>query len=129
MPEYTVLSWAGGSKAAGKVDWSVLKDKSDRIVIWPDNDEAGQKAAQVIQGKILTEGIATIDNVGIVNTQSLEFGGELYSNILPEKWDLGDELPDNLTLAGIREVIDNTISDKARMSDKNSFVNLLLKVL
>jgi predicted P-loop ATPase len=37
-----VVTWAGGSKAYEKTDWRALKGR--RVVIWPDNDKAGDDA-------------------------------------------------------------------------------------
>ena len=41
--KYDCTTWPGGSKAVRKADWSSLKGKD--IVIWPDADEPGYKAA------------------------------------------------------------------------------------
>lgn len=54
MPEFNnfiVVTWSGGANAAHKADWSMLDGRS-KVVIWPDNDEAGVKAANEI-AKIL----------------------------------------------------------------------------
>jgi predicted P-loop ATPase len=40
---YVVVTWAGGAQAIDKSDWSVLSGRD--VVIWPDNDAAGFKAA------------------------------------------------------------------------------------
>lgn len=42
-----VLSWPGGSNAVRHVDFSPIAHK--RVFVWPDNDEAGMKAAQAIR--------------------------------------------------------------------------------
>lgn len=44
---FVVVTWSGGANAAHKADWSMLDGRS-KVVIWPDNDEAGIRAAQVI---------------------------------------------------------------------------------
>ncbi|MGV2432439.1 MAG UNVERIFIED_CONTAM: DUF6371 domain-containing protein [Rickettsiaceae bacterium] len=82
FPEYIVISWLGGSHNASKVDWSKLKNKE--IIIWPDNDKPGIKAAFQINS--LCDFRATI-----INPNSLKIGGDFYS--LPNKWDLADQLP------------------------------------
>lgn len=51
---YVPISWIGGSNAVGKIDWSPLTGRD--IVIWPDNDEPGVKAAYEIAR--LVSGIA-----------------------------------------------------------------------
>lgn len=37
-----VITWAGGTNAISKTDWSLLVGRS--VVLWPDNDEPGYKA-------------------------------------------------------------------------------------
>lgn len=43
---YAVISWPNGSKAAGKCDWSPVHGR--RVLLWPDADLPGRKAAQEI---------------------------------------------------------------------------------
>ena len=43
MPHMVCTTWAGGSKAVGIADWSVLKGR--KVIIWPDADEPGYAAA------------------------------------------------------------------------------------
>lgn len=46
LPGYPLLTWQGGAQAVDKADFSPL---AGRVVwIWPDNDEAGQKAADAL---------------------------------------------------------------------------------
>lgn len=47
-PHLTCVTWAGGSKAVELTDWSPLDGR--KVVIWPDNDEPGIRAAVTIQG-------------------------------------------------------------------------------
>lgn len=64
MPQYVVTTWAGGTNAVDKSDWSALEGR--KILIWPDNDDPGKKAAEEIallipapaEIKILTPGEA-----------------------------------------------------------------------
>lgn len=50
FPQYCVLSWANGSNAIDKVDWSPLEGRS--VLLWPDNDKAGEKAMDRIALKL-----------------------------------------------------------------------------
>ena len=43
-------TWAGGAKATAKTDWETLRDFD--VVIWPDNDEPGTKAAEEIGARL-----------------------------------------------------------------------------
>lgn len=95
FPEYTVISWMGGSAAASKANWKAVGGRE--VTIWPDNDGAGERAAKAI--------IAEIDRVNgfrgavsIVDTHALN---------LPEKWDLADELPAHLTRKDLAVAISN----------------------
>ena len=54
LPDMVAISWAGGSSAVNKSDWSALQGRS--VVIWPDPDEPGTKAADQIQRKL--QGVA-----------------------------------------------------------------------
>jgi predicted P-loop ATPase len=45
-----VLTWAGGANAVEHADWEPLRGR--RVIVWPDNDEPGRKAAEAIKAKI-----------------------------------------------------------------------------
>lgn len=94
LPEYSVLSWMGGCKAAGNVDWSKLKGRE--IVIWPDNDNPGFEAALIIAEKI-NKANDHIGLVTIVNPKNLG---------LPEKWDLADTMPKGINSDTVKETIE-----------------------
>jgi len=50
LPEYSVVSWPGGAGAVKYADFATLKNKGySEIVIWPDDDDAGRKAARYIR--------------------------------------------------------------------------------
>jgi uncharacterized protein (DUF927 family) len=44
LPDHPVLTWQGGAQAVSKADFSALRGRE--IWLWPDNDEAGEKAAR-----------------------------------------------------------------------------------
>ena len=103
LPEYTVLSWLGGSGSADKANWSLCAGKE--VVIWPDNDAAGVKAAELIAGKINNLN-AYIGMVSVVSPETLKDKAKIQS--LEEGWDLGDKLPAGIEIRDVREVITNT---------------------
>ncbi|ARJ65056.1 hypothetical protein WV31_04950 [Magnetospirillum sp. ME-1] len=78
FPDYVVVTSPGGSKAAGKADWSPLKGR--RAAIWPDKDEAGADYANAV-AKATSEAGAVF--VAIVDVPP-DF---------PEAWDLADDVP------------------------------------
>jgi ATP-dependent exoDNAse (exonuclease V) alpha subunit len=113
LPEYTVISWLGGSQSADKVDWSILKGR--KVVIWPDCDQPGMKAADVINSKL--EGVA--QDIAIVNPYILKFAGKVHEGLLPEKWDLADNLPEGIIKEGIKEAIKNAQNAKLELTSEN----------
>jgi predicted P-loop ATPase len=72
---YAVVSWPNGVNSVDKVDWSPVYGK--QILIWPDHDEAGRKAASLIAKKLLNE----CPEVKVINTKTLN---------LPDGWDAAD---------------------------------------
>lgn len=77
-----VVSWPGGAANTKGGDWELLKGR--HVVIWPDNDEAGVKAAKEIANYI--EG-----DVFIVDPSSLppkaDLADDLTREQLVEVWD------------------------------------------
>jgi len=78
---WVITTWAGGSNAVTKSDWSVLAGR--RVVVWPDNDEPGFAAAEQIKGEVEAFG-------GTCNIVKL-------SKNYPKGWDLADPLPAGVT--------------------------------
>lgn len=104
LPDYNVVSWMGGSNAADKVNWNQLQWRD--VIIWPDNDKAGFKAAEVIKDKI-NKANDYIGFVSVVDPTQLKFNGSVHKDLLPEKWDLADKLPEEMTIANVKEAIEN----------------------
>ncbi|MDR3361438.1 MAG: DUF6371 domain-containing protein, partial [Desulfovibrio sp.] len=74
FPDHAALTWSGGANAVAKADLAPLHDR--KIIVWPDNDEPGFRAAMTLAG--LLEGKAA--DIAIVQPP----------DTLPEKWDLAD---------------------------------------
>ncbi|WP_103897030.1 MobA/MobL family protein [Rickettsia fournieri] len=104
LPDYNVVSWIGGSNAADKVNWGQLQWRD--VIIWPDNDQPGFKAAEVIKDK-LNKANDHIGFVSVIDPTTLKFNGSIHKDLLPEKWDLADRLPDGMTIANVKEAIEN----------------------
>lgn len=47
---YVVVSWLGGANNVDKCNWKVLSDS--KVIIWPDYDDAGMKAALYIKSQL-----------------------------------------------------------------------------
>lgn len=43
LPDVVAVTWMGGTNATRKADWAPLKGR--RVIVWPDADEPGRKAA------------------------------------------------------------------------------------
>ncbi len=50
VPGYIITTWAGGSSAVSKTDWAPLAKRD--VLIWPDADDAGIKAAAAIRNRL-----------------------------------------------------------------------------
>ena len=79
------MTWQGGSGAASKADWQVLSGR--RVIVWPDNDAAGRKAAAEVAVAVAKAGAARVAMVKIPSGW-------------PDEWDVADPL-----LAGCRRTI------------------------
>ena len=78
FPDFVGMTWMGGSNAVGKTDFSPLAARS--IIVWPDNDAPGIRAA--------------VELVGILKTHAAEVRIVFPPEGLPEKWDMADPLPE-----------------------------------
>ena len=78
FPSLSVISWLGGSASVKQVNWSLLRKKIHyltKIIIWPDNDVPGIKAAQYINKEVYNSSIIDVSQYG-------------------DKWDLADAVKD-----------------------------------
>lgn len=85
---FTVMTWQGGSMAVSKTDWTPLQGRE--VTIWPDNDDAGQKAANQIEKIIGKAKIVKIPN------------GK------PDGWDIADAINEGMDRDGILNTITPT---------------------
>ncbi|RYE27590.1 MAG: hypothetical protein EOP45_00725 [Sphingobacteriaceae bacterium] len=102
LPEYTVISWLGGSNGAAKADWSIVKDRE--VVIWPDNDEPGFRAASTIAGLINTANNHS-GMVTVIDPRNIQFDGKTHEHLFECGWDLADSLPNGITINNIKQVM------------------------
>lgn len=84
-PTTPVITWPGGAKAIGKIDWAPLAGRT--VLLWPDNDAAGHEAMDRISDILMGLGceVKRVD----VSTQ-------------PEKWDLADAVADRWTANDVK---------------------------
>ncbi len=73
-----VATTAGSAVSMGKADYAPLAGRD--VVIWPDHDEPGQKAAQQATKRLHEAGISSLRVVSVSGT-------------FPKAWDLADDAP------------------------------------
>ena len=90
---HVAVTWPGGSGAVGKADWRRLKGRD--VVVWPDADTPGKKAAREVADHALRAGATSARMV------TLPTG-------LPDGWDLADDVPEDMDVhklvAGAQDV-------------------------
>jgi hypothetical protein len=112
LKDFVVVSWPQGCSGVSKADWSGLNGRD--VTIWPDNDEAGIKAAESIKKHLPQAKIVKIPS------------GK------PKKWDLADAIAEGMTREGILDEINKsetsallnqlkhaTISSESRIAEMN----------
>lgn len=100
---YYAITSQGGALAADKTDWHTLPAGLP-VMIWPDNDENGQRYASDVVELIASAGLWPVAGVGIVDVSG--FG---------DKWDAADVLQDGWTLERKLESLDFTFRDLCQM--------------
>ncbi len=94
FPDLVAVSWPGGSNAVSKADWGVLEGRA--VVVWPDADEPGLKAAQSVVRAALA---ARAESASAV---------EIPSD-LPKGWDLADAWPSSFDHAAAVQRIERAL--------------------
>lgn len=84
IEDHVAVTWPGGCGAVAKVDWSPLKGR--HVVVWPDADEPGIKAARDVAHACMAAGAAQVRVVDLPES-------------LPKGWDLADDIPPGLDVA------------------------------
>ncbi|MCP9915342.1 primase-helicase zinc-binding domain-containing protein [Cyanobium sp. ATX 6F1] len=74
FPQHVVISWANGTNAIAKADWSPLAGRS--LTLWPDADAPGRRAMQRLASLMAEQGCP----VQLVEPPAT----------VPESWDLAD---------------------------------------
>lgn len=82
LPDLAVVSWPGGGKAVGKVDWSPLAGR--KVMTWADFDEPGAQAMETARERLRSMGCKLWD-------VKLPPAGSK-----PKGWDIADAVMDGL---------------------------------
>ncbi|MEM7175139.1 MAG: AAA family ATPase [Chlamydiota bacterium] len=93
--DFVAVSWSGGARSVTKTDWSPLAGR-EKVLIWPDNDEAGKAAGKLVEKelfkvKIQKQDVYTVDS-------------HVLHSKFPKGWDLADKWPQNLSKEEKREI-------------------------
>lgn len=90
--DWEVTTWSGGTNAIKQSDFGILQ--GHRVIIWPDNDEAGIAAAaslsEILHGLEISHAIVALPD-------------------LPPKWDLADPLPETLNADAVAVLLARTL--------------------
>jgi putative DNA primase/helicase len=85
LPDHVVVTSAGGAKASSKTDWSPLAGR--KVIVWPDNDEAGKDYAASVTTTLA--GILAAPSVRVLELDTF------YRNLaLHQDWDFDTKQPD-----------------------------------
>jgi putative DNA primase/helicase len=94
FPQSVCMTWTGGANAIGKVDWSPLAGR--RVLIWPDHDAPGHKAATDIARKLHDIGL---DDIRIVDPSKIKDAK------VCDGWDCADALADGWDVIALRKAV------------------------
>lgn len=94
LPSMVCMSWAGGSKAIGKADFSPLAGRE--VWLWPDNDKAGLECMAKIEPELIGMGCK-------VRKFSLQAFGENW----PNKADAADAEAQGLSISSVSALIES----------------------
>ncbi|MDX8430212.1 MAG: AAA family ATPase (plasmid) [Candidatus Algichlamydia australiensis] len=107
---FLTVTWSGGAGSVEKTDWSPLSGR--KVLIWPDNDEAGFKASAQI--------CSELKNVGVQSLHVID--RKLLQEKFPKKWDLADELPEGMEQKDLQRIL---ISKKQKALNPEQLLNEL----
>ncbi len=94
-----VVTWVGGANNIQQGDWDLLKGR--KIILWPDNDEAGRNAMVQIS-KLLNSNtihMATVSNL----EPGADLGDNLPKEIIAEIWE--QAVKTNIAQPAVRGVV------------------------
>lgn len=96
FPDMVAITSQGGSKAAGKSDWTPLAGRN--VVIWPDHDVAGSLYAG--------DAASLANQAGATSVRTVDVPTDW-----PDGWDLADALPEGATPDTLAELLADAPAD------------------
>ena len=102
FPDAVSTTMLNGAQSPHKTDWTPLQDRT--VLLWPDNDSAGQACMDSVTDLLTKTGAASVQRVNLVafaRTSGTDSEGKpTFSESatpLPEKWDAADALAQGWT--------------------------------
>ena len=102
----------GGSNGVGKTDFIPLRGRD--VIIWPDNDEPGQKYAKAVADTLSKVGASSLQIVDLLPNTLAKGTRNVYENNetsipLRKGWDVADAISDGWPSLRIRELIERAV--------------------
>jgi putative DNA primase/helicase len=86
FPDRVAITWLGGAKAVRKAPWIALARRD--VLVWPDHDDAGSKAAQAVVNEVRLIGAASIAVVDVAALAAVDpRNPDGPKRQPPQKWD------------------------------------------
>lgn len=98
FPECVSITWAGGTNAVKKADFSPFEGRE--TVVFPDNDEPGRAAANSLTAILMENGAKS---ARILDIAAL---GTSISEEVPQGYDIADAIHDGLTFPRFKTILE-----------------------
>jgi hypothetical protein len=99
FPDMVAVTWQGGALAVAKTDWQPLRVR--HVIVWPDADDAGRRAAIAVAQAARAAGAETVSVVKVPSDW-------------PSGWDLADDPPKGVTLDTLRALVAEAMAEPTR---------------
>ena len=101
----------GGCNGVGKTDFAPLRDRD--VIIWPDNDEAGEKYAQAAALSLRNVSARSIKVISLSTLRNVDRNPLRNGIALAKGWDAADALNEHgFKATDVRELINAALSFK-----------------
>jgi hypothetical protein len=98
FPEWITTTSCGGAKAAAQSDWTPLAGR--RVIVWPDNDEAGARYARLVAA-ILAVLECDVETIAAAALAAID-GGARTPQFDPKGWDAANAIAEWHDLEALR---------------------------
>jgi putative DNA primase/helicase len=115
FPDRVAITWLGGANAVHKAPWATLVGR--QVLVWPDHDDAGSKAAQAVVNELrLIASVAVLDSTALAAFDPLNPDGAKRQP--PPKWDAADALLKWSDLARLAVEVDRASGQLAQLESR-----------